>query len=98
MIESEKDLERKLNSEIKRLGGLSIKLLAAHFIGLPDRLCLLPGGRLFFSEIKTTGRKLRRIQQVVILKLENLGFDVYVIDKTEDVKQIISKYEGAGSS
>ena len=92
-IESEKSVEKKLNSEIKRIGGLSIKLVATYFIGLPDRLCLLPKGRLFFVELKTTNKKPRKIQIAVHNKIISLGFDVYVIDSTEKIKSLIHRYE-----
>lgn len=89
-IESEKLLERKLFSEIKKLGGLSIKLVPLHFIGLPDRLCLLPVGRLFFAEIKTTRMKPRKIQLHVHKKLRDLGFRVEIIDTSEQIFNILN--------
>jgi len=92
MIESEKTLEKKLNASIKELGGLSIKLLTAHFTGLPDRLCLLPGGRLFFCEIKTTKQKPRKIQEKVHKMLRDLGFKVYIIDKTKNIQYLVEQY------
>lgn len=92
-IESEKNLERKLGLLLKSLGGISLKLLSAHTTGLPDRICLLPDGRLFFAEMKTTGQKPRKIQTLMINRLRDLGFDVYVIDNTEQMKQILKDYE-----
>ena len=89
----EKYLEKKLNSEIKRMGGMSIKLSSPFLVGLPDRLCLLPQGRLFFSEIKTPGKKPRRIQWFMIKKIRKLGFHVVVIDSMEILLETIQKYE-----
>lgn len=91
--ESEKTLERKLSQEIKALGGWSLKLLAQHISGLPDRLCLLPGGVMFFVEVKSTGQKPRKIQLHVQNKLRELGFEVFVIDNTPDLKKLIRSYE-----
>jgi hypothetical protein len=87
-IESEKLLERKIREAVKAAGGWSIKLLSMHVKGLPDRLCLLPRGRLFFVEVKTTGKKLRPAQKVVKKKLEGLGFEVKVIDRSEQINSI----------
>lgn len=84
-IESEKVLEAKLTSTIKKLGGWSIKLLAIHLNGIPDRLCLLPGGVIFFAEIKTTKKTPKKIQGVIHRKLQALGFKVFVIDSTKDI-------------
>jgi hypothetical protein len=92
-IESEKVLERKLSEELKRIGGQTIKLLPIYLTGLPDRLCLLTGGRLFFAEIKTTTKKPTKIQLVIHKKLRKLGFSVYVIDSTKQISGIIEKYE-----
>ena len=89
MIESEKIIERKLVELIKLHNGLCIKLLCDQFIGLPDRLCLLPNGKLAFVELKTTGKKPRRIQTVVHNKLRKLGFRVEVIDTTAKVIELI---------
>lgn len=89
LIESEKVLEKKLSEAIKKAGGLSIKLISIHFIGLPDRLCLLPKGRLFFIEMKTTGKKPTKIQTVIHGKLAALGFPVLVIDTSEKIKTFI---------
>ena len=92
-IESEKLLERKLYNGIKKLGGISIKLASLHFIGLPDRLCLLPVGHLFFAEIKTTKMKPRKIQLHVHKKLRDIGFIVEIIDTSEQIIEILNRYE-----
>ena len=93
-IESEKKLERSLKSAVEsKLNGLPLKLLSAHITGLPDRLCLIPGGRLFFAEIKTTGKKPRKIQLLIHRKLRELGFRVEVIETTEQMQNIIRDYE-----
>lgn len=91
-IESEKLLERKLGKEVKRIGGWSIKIPAIYTSGIPDRICLLPGGRIFFAEIKTTKEKTRKVQDVVIKKLRGLGFKVYIIDSTTDIEIIIDAF------
>lgn len=85
---SEKLLEKNLSAKVKLKGGLSIKLLPFLFAGLPDRLILLPGGVVFFVEVKTTGEKPSPIQLVVHVKIRRLGFKVYVIDTAEDLAEI----------
>ncbi len=89
LIESEKVLDKKLCLAIKKRKGIAIKLLAGHLTGLPDRLCLLPGGIMFFAEIKTTGKKTTMIQRAVHKRLRSLGFKVYVIDRSEDLESIL---------
>lgn len=89
IVESEKLLEKKLTEKVKALGGWAIKLSSSHITGLPDRLCLLPGGRLFFAEIKTTGKKPRKVQIIVHEKLKVLGFKVVVIDSSEQINNVV---------
>lgn len=77
---NEKLIELKLREAVEAVGGICLKLPAIYYTGIPDRLCLLPGGRVFFVETKTTKAKLRPRQGYVKRKLEALGFRVYVVD------------------
>ena len=88
-IDSEKAVERKLVEMCKENGVLCIKLLTYQFTGLPDRMCLFPGGIIIFVELKTTGEKPRKIQLAVHKKLRELGFRVEVIDTIEDVENLV---------
>ena len=96
-IESEKQLESSLKDLVeKRLHGMCLKLLSQHVTGLPDRMCLLPGGRMFFVEVKTTGKKPRKIQEYIHKKLRSLGFMVYVLDSSEELYSIYMTYRETG--
>jgi len=92
MVEKEKDLERKLTKLVKLNGGWALKFLPTLVSGLPDRIVLLPEGKLFFAEIKETGKKPSRIQDVVIGKIRELGFRVEVVDSSEQIHQILQDY------
>lgn len=92
-IESEKDLERKLNQGVKKLLGLTFKFVPLLVAGIPDRICLLPGGRIFFAEIKTTKKTPEKLQKYWHLKLRKLGFRVEVIDTSEQIENILKDYE-----
>lgn len=84
-ITSEKVIERKLVELVKLNNGMCIKLLCDQLIGLPDRMCLFPGHKIVFVELKTTGQKPKRIQTCMHNKLRALGFRVEVIDTVESV-------------
>lgn len=89
IIESEKKLERLLKRLVEEdLGGICVKLSAEFLNGIPDRLCILPGGRVFFVEVKTTGKKPRAIQLWWHERLRSLGFRVYVLDAQEQLLTI----------
>lgn len=85
MVDNEKVVERRLVELVKINGGMCIKLLCDQLIGLPDRMCLFPGHKIVFVELKTTGRKPKRIQAYMHNKLRALGFRVEVIDTVESV-------------
>lgn len=89
VINSEKVIERKLVEAVKANGGMCIKLLCDNLLGLPDRMVLMPHGKIAFVELKTTGRKPRRIQVFMHKKLRALGFRVDVIDTTEGINNFI---------
>ena len=91
--EKEASLESRLGTKIKNMGGWSLKLLPTFITGLPDRMCLLPGGRIFFAEIKTTGEKPRRSQMSVHRRLEELGFKVYAIDSSKQMDLILKEWK-----
>lgn len=89
----EKNIEPALRDRIKALGGMALKLPAMHVMGLPDRLCLLPRGVLFFAETKSTGDKPSKIQNAIHNKLRALGFPVHVIDTKEKLNTILKIYD-----
>lgn len=89
-VDSEKVVERKLVEAVKANGGMCIKLLCDQLTGLPDRMCLFPNHKIVFVELKTTGRKPKRIQLFMHDKLRTLGFRVEVIDSIEGVEQFIN--------
>lgn len=92
-IESEKNLERSLKRTVELdIGGLCIKLLSTHLSGLPDRMCLMPRGRIIFVEVKTTKQKPRKIQLLIHKKLRKLGFVVKIVECTEDIAEIKKEY------
>lgn len=87
--DSEKAIERLLTRKIKDNGGMCIKLISDYINGLPDRMCLLPGGRIVFVELKSTGQKPRKIQLYMHGVLRGLGFRVEVIDTLVGVENFI---------
>lgn len=89
-IDSEKLVERKLVEAVKANGGMCIKLLCDQLTGLPDRMCLFPNHKIVFVELKTTGRKPKRIQLFIHDKLRALGFRVEVIDTVKGVNDFIN--------
>lgn len=92
MNRSESKIENKLKDEVKKIGGIFVKMTLPNYSGFPDRLCLLPEGRLFFIELKATGKKPRKLQLVVHKKLSRLGFNVLVINSYEQIQNFIDEH------
>lgn len=91
MASSEKATEKTLKLEVEKRGGLCLKLLPFQFSGLPDRLCLLPGGKLFFAEVKDVKENPSKLQMKVMKSLEKLGFKTYTIRTIFDIEKIFNK-------
>lgn len=75
MTQLEKDIERKLRREVERRGGRCLKWVCPGWAGVPDRIVLLPGGRIYFVETKRPkGGKLSALQKKWGEWLIELGF------------------------
>jgi len=92
---SEKAIERKLVSEVKKRGGLCPKFVSPNLVGVPDRLVLFKDGVLAFVELKDKGKKPRPIQARRMEQLKSLGFKVYVIDNVEMIGVILDEIQSA---
>ena len=58
----EKYIEQKLVATVKSMGGMAPKFVSPGIDGMPDRIVLLPMGRITFVECKATGKKMRPLQ------------------------------------
>lgn len=87
----EQKIERRLKKEIELIGGKALKFVSPGVSGVPDRIVLLPGGKFIFVELKSPGKKLRPIQRLRKKELENLGFDIKVIDSIESLLKFIKE-------
>ena len=81
----EKQIENKLATEAKKLGGIALKFVSPSFDGMPDRLVLMPDGHIAFVELKALGKKPRPLQLARHRLLRSLGFRVYVNDSVEQI-------------
>lgn len=77
----EKQVENRFRLKVKSIGGLCLKLVTPGYVGIPDRLCLLPPGRIIFIEFKFGKGKLSVRQEAVHRVLRGLGFEVWVVNE-----------------
>ena len=92
---TEKQIEQKLVSAVKAKDGLAPKFVSPGFDGVPDRIVLLPHGRIAFIELKAKGRKMRPLQVRRKRQLESLGFSVYCIGSPEQIGGIIDEIQSS---
>lgn len=91
----EKAIEAKLVKAVKQMGGLAPKFISPGFDGVPDRLVLLPHGKIAFIELKAPGKALRPLQVRRKSQLEALGFSVYCIDGAEQIGGILDEIQSS---
>ena len=89
----EKVIEQRLVKEVKARGGLCLKWVSPGFAGVPDRIILLPHGKIAFAEIKAPGEVPRPLQASRHRLLRRLGAKVFVIDRPEQIGGILDEME-----
>ena len=70
----EKYIEKKLVEQVRSLGGIALKLISPGNSGVPDRLVLLPAGKIGFVEMKAPGLLMRPLQVKKKRSWSHLGF------------------------
>ena len=88
-------VQGRLVTEAVKRGGFAPKFVSPGLDGVPDRLLLLPGGRLAFVEVKAPGKKPRPLQRRRMEQLTALGFRVFVLDSKEQIGEILDEVQTA---
>lgn len=91
----EKHIEKKLVIAVKSVGGICPKFVSPGFDGVPDRLILLPNGKIAFAELKSKGKKMRPFQVRRKRQLESLGFLVYCIDDPSQIGGVLDEIQSS---
>lgn len=85
----EKNLEKKLFEKIKNLKGLIYKFNSQSNNGVPDRLIILPNGKVYFVELKRPSGILSELQKYQIKRLKSMKQNVCVISSIEDLNNFL---------
>ena len=85
----ENEIEAKLVKAVKDVGGVCWKFTSPGTAGVPDRIVLMPQGRIAFVEVKAPGEKPRPLQRLRIKTLQRLGFKAFVLDSPQQIGGII---------
>lgn len=91
----EKQIEHKLLTETRKRDGLCLKFISPGWNGVPDRIVLLPGGKMGFVEVKKPGENPRTLQLRRYKQIRNLGFQVFILDDPGDIGGLLDAIQGS---
>lgn len=91
----ERDVEQVLVHHMRICGGLALKFMSPGWSGAPDRMCIFPGGKVAFVEVKRPGEKPRPLQIRRMEQLRELGVTVAVIDSPAEAERFAKSGGGA---
>ena len=89
----EREIEKKLVDAVKTQGGVCWKFVSPGTAGVPDRIILMPMGRIAFVEVKTTGERPRKLQLARHRLLRRLGFKTFLLDNPEQIGGILDEIQ-----
>lgn len=90
----EKQIERRMVARMAARGAMVFKFVSPGRQGVPDRIALLPGGRIVFIELKTAAGKLSPVQQNIIKRMRDLGADVRVVYGDAEAQALADELTG----
>lgn len=88
----EKDIEKLFRDEIKKAGGKAYKFTSPENDGVPDRIVMLPDGRIVFVELKTDTGKLSKLQELQCRQIAELGQTVRVLHGLAEVRDFFLEF------
>ena len=89
MKQSEKDTEKLLIQQVEALGGMCRKYQSEGIRGVPDRICIMPHGLVYWVELKSEGDNPTPPQIREHARMRYLGHNVYIVDTKEKVNLLI---------
>lgn len=89
----EKDIEKILVTEVRKLGGRAYKWVSPGNDGVPDRIVILPGLRPMFVELKTETGRLSAIQKIQIDRLRKMKQNVKILYGESQVRDFLEDCE-----
>ena len=87
----ESDIERWLVSQIKDLGGIADKFVSPGNPGVPDRIIVMPNGRIIFAELKTEIGRLSNIQKWQRERYQRMGVDYRIVKGMKAAKELVKE-------
>ena len=86
----ERDIEAYLVRRVKERGGKAYKFVSPTNRGVSDRLVVLPGGYVWFVEVKTEGGRVSPLQRVFADEVKALGCNYALVWSKENVDAFVA--------
>ena len=87
----ERDIEKWLGGQMKKLGCLYYKFVSPMNPGVPDRIVITPGGRTIYVELKTEIGRLSNIQKWQIERMRACGADVRKVKGMAEARAFVGE-------
>lgn len=89
----EKSIEKYLKISVEKLGGLCYKFVSPGVRGMPDRVCIMPDGTVFFAELKRPkGGVVAPHQRAVLQGINERGVSAVVLKTREEIDQHLAPW------
>ena len=92
----EKDIENWLNKQVEKLGGLAFKFTSPGNPGVPDRIYILPNGKVWFVELKQQFGRIANIQKWQRQRLLEMGCNYRLVRGMPDAKDFVEQLKVGG--
>lgn len=89
----EKDIEKWMTEKVTDLGGMSLKFVSPGNPGVPDRIYIFPGGKVYFVELKKELGRLSNIQKWQRARFQKMGCRFYVVKGMKSAEEFIKELE-----
>jgi streptogramin lyase len=87
----ERDIERHLVRRVAERGGVAYKWVSPGRVGVADRIVMLPGGRVWFVELKTATGRLSPLQKVFAADMARMGMNYLVLRTKGEVDELLQR-------
>lgn len=96
-MEREREAEVRLCDGVRKLGGVAFKFTSPGNAGVPDRMIVMPGGRIIFVEVKREGGKPTVRQLAQLRRLRELGCQVFLLVGVAAVDDFLKSLGGGAA-